>query len=107
MIKYAEVVDSTVVNIIMSTEAHIQTLPGNFVKAEGALNEEFLSIGCTYNKEKNAFAAQKPYPSWTLNEDTYRWEAPVPKPTTGISVWDEDSELWIDITPVEIELPQE
>ena len=38
------------------------------------------SIGYTYNEDKNAFIAPKPFNSWILNEDTCRWEAPVAMP---------------------------
>lgn len=39
-------------------------------------------IGRTYDETLNAFIEPKPYPSWILNEETGKWEAPVPKPTT-------------------------
>jgi hypothetical protein len=104
MINYAEVIDGVVTNIIVATEASVLTMPGQFVKISDALNGNMCSTGSIYNKEKNAFARQKPYGSWTLNEDTFIWEPPVAKPTEGISIWDEESLTWIDVTPVEIEL---
>jgi hypothetical protein len=39
-------------------------------------------IGYFYNQELNAFIPPKPYESWILNEETWQWESPVPRPTT-------------------------
>jgi hypothetical protein len=105
MINYAEITNETVSNIIVSTEASILSIPGQFVKISDALNPEFCSVGSLYNKEKNAFARQKPYESWTLNENTFIWEPPVAKPSEGIHAWDEENVCWIEITPIEIEIP--
>ena len=38
-------------------------------------------IGRIYDETLNAFIESKPYPSWILNEETGKWEAPVPKPS--------------------------
>ena len=38
-------------------------------------------IGRIYDETLNAFIEPKPYPSWILNEETGKWEAPVPKPS--------------------------
>ena len=39
-------------------------------------------IGHFYDEELNAFIPPKPYASWILNEETWQWESPVPRPTT-------------------------
>lgn len=42
------------------------------------------------------FYAPQPYPSWTLNTQTYLWEAPVPMPKTGGPYyWDETTQSWV------------
>ena len=38
-------------------------------------------IGMTYDEDRDAFIAPKPFNSWVLNENTCRWEAPVVIPT--------------------------
>jgi hypothetical protein len=38
-------------------------------------------IGFKYDQYKDAFIPPKPFDSWTLNENTCLWEAPVTKPT--------------------------
>jgi len=43
--------------------------------------KNFAGIGFKYDQYKNAFIPPKPFNSWTLNEDTCLWEAPVARPT--------------------------
>jgi hypothetical protein len=44
---------------------------------------------------KDAFIAPQPYSSWTLNEDTCKWEAPVAKPDDGnLYNWNEETKTW-------------
>lgn len=60
--------------------------------------KNFASIGYTYDFNRDAFIAPKPYPSWVLNEDTCIWEAPVPKPDEGWDLdWNEEVQNWIEV----------
>lgn len=60
------------------------------------LNKNYAGIGYTW--DGTGFAAPQPYPSWTLNNDSYLWEAPTPMPTDGKRyTWDEDSQSWIEV----------
>ena len=64
----------------------------------GNFRKNYAAVGYTYDKTKDAFIAPKPYPSWTLVEDTCQWEAPVSYPTDGQSYsWDEDTTAWAAI----------
>ena len=57
--------------------------------------KNFAGIGYTYDEDKDAFIAPKPFASWTLNENTCRWEAPVAYPTDGqIYDWNEETQQW-------------
>ena len=59
------------------------------------IRKNFAGIGYIYDQEKDAFIPPKPYPSWTLNEDTCLWEAPVSKPTDGqLYKWNEENQTW-------------
>ena len=52
-------------------------------------------IGYTYDEDKDAFIPPQPYPSWTLNDDTCLWEAPVDLPDTeNRYTWNEDTTSW-------------
>ncbi len=61
--------------------------------------KNYASSGGTYNKELDAFIAQKPYASWILNTDTCVWEAPIKKPDQDKPyAWDELTISWKEIT---------
>jgi len=56
-------------------------------------------IGCTYDKTKDAFIHPKPFDSWTLNEGTCHWNAPVAYPDDGkFYNWNEDTTSWDELT---------
>ena len=60
-----------------------------------ALRKNYAGIGFTYDAVRDAFYAPQPYPSWTLNEDSCVWEAPVAYPTDGeLYIWNEDTQAW-------------
>ena len=58
----------------------------------------YAGIGYTFNEELDAFIAPQPYPSWTLNEETADWEAPVARPTEGMWTWNEATQEWDEVT---------
>ena len=61
--------------------------------------KNYAGIGYTYDETRNAFIPPKPYPSWTLNESTCSWEAPVAYPDDGkIYEWDEETTDWVEAT---------
>jgi hypothetical protein len=65
----------------------------------GTFRKNYACIGYTYDSTRDAFIAPQPYPSWTLNEDTCRWEPPVPMPIDGKRYkWDEPTLDWIEVT---------
>ena len=50
----------------------------------------------TYDEDRDAFISPQPYKSWTLNEDTCRWEAPVARPDDGTPYkWNEETTSWV------------
>lgn len=57
------------------------------------LRKNFAGIGSVYDEQKDAFIPKKPFPSWTLNESSCCWEAPIAKPE-GNYAWDEASGSW-------------
>jgi hypothetical protein len=61
----------------------------------GNIRKNFAGIGYTYNQEKDAFIPPKPFNSWTLNETTCLWEAPVAYPDdNNIYTWNETNKTW-------------
>jgi len=60
-----------------------------------AFRKNFAGIGFQYDQSRDAFIPPKPFNSWILNEDTCRWNAPVPYPTDGYRYkWNETSLNW-------------
>jgi hypothetical protein len=110
MAHFAEVVDGTVTRVIVAdtkewceanlggtwvqtsynTQGDIHTLGGT------PLHKNYAGIG--YSWDGTGFSAPQPFNSWTLNQDTYLWEAPVAKPTDDkIYSWDESTLSWKEI----------
>lgn len=64
-----------------------------------ALRKNHAGVGSLYDKDRDAFMAPQPYPSWTLNEITFFWEPPVKEPnqTEGKKYsWDEANQNWVE-----------
>ena len=67
----------------------------------GNFRKNYAGIGYTYNADIDAFVPPQPYASWTLNETTAQWEAPVPMPTEGMWSWDEETVSWKEVVTEE------
>lgn len=58
-------------------------------------HKNYAGIGYTYDESLDAFIPPKPFDSWTLNENTFIWEAPTPYPNDGqMYRWNEDTTSW-------------
>jgi hypothetical protein len=61
------------------------------------LRKNYAGVGFKFDAQRDAFIPPQPYPSWTLNEDTCLWDAPVAMPTDDkIYVWDEPTTSWVE-----------
>ena len=66
-----------------------------------ALRKNYAGVGFTYDAEKNAFIAPKPFESWSLNETTCLWEPPVAYPDDGNRyTWNEETTSWDATVPL-------
>lgn len=73
---------------------------GNWVQTSynGNFRKRYAGIGYTFDPNLDAFITPKPFPSWTLNQTTCDWEAPVPMPNDGKRYsWDEAAQSWVEI----------
>jgi len=63
-----------------------------------ALRKNYAGIGFTYDQTRDAFIPPQPFASWTQNEDSCLWEAPVAMPDDGKRyTWDEDTTAWVEV----------
>jgi hypothetical protein len=59
------------------------------------LEKTYAGKGYKYDQARDAFIAPKPFNSWTLNEDTCIWEAPVAYPNDNQRYkWNEANQSW-------------
>ena len=82
-------------------EQFCQSLYGKHTKwiqtsYNGRIYKNYAGVDYSFDPHRNAFIPPKPYESWILNEDTCRWDPPVPYPTDGkVYVWDEETTSWV------------
>ena len=75
------------------------TFAGTHANGGTAFRKNYAGVGYTYDEERDAFIAPKPFESWLLNEKSCQWEAPILKPTDGkFYKWDEESLSWVEIS---------
>ena len=122
MAHFARVRDGIVTNVIVAEQEFIDsyqdTEPGIWVQTSyntkggvhyvtdsttpssdqsKALRKNYAGKGYIYDRGRDAFYTPQPYPSWTLNDTTCIWEAPVPHPSDGkFYDWDESSKSWVE-----------
>ena len=81
----------------------VDNLGGTWVKTSynaltNGFRKNYAGTGYTYDQEKDAFIPPKPFDSWTLNEETCQWEAPIAYPNDGKSyIWDESTTSWQEV----------
>jgi hypothetical protein len=63
-----------------------------------AFRKNYAGIGYYYDSIRDAFIPPKPFPSWTLNEQTCLWQSPIPYPNDGkVYTWNEEIGNWEEI----------
>lgn len=123
MSHFAKVLDGKVTQVIVAEpeffETFVDSSPGQWIQTSyntrggvhynpdtnepsadqsKALRGNYAGIGFTYDAQHDVFYAPQPYPSWTLNQSTWLWEAPTPYPQDGkIYRWDEATTSWVEI----------
>lgn len=97
MSHFARIENNIVVDVIVAEQDFINQIDGEWIQTSynNNIRKNYAGIGMIYDRERDAFYTQQPYSSWILNEDTCKWEAPVPYPTDGnFYYWDEDTLEW-------------
>ena len=108
MAHYAKIKDGKVVKVIVAEasffDTFIDTSAGKWIQTSynNNIRKNFAGIGYTYDEDRDAFIPPKPFNSWTLNETTCLWEAPVAKPeltqeqidNNNYYTWNEENQTW-------------
>ena len=67
----------------------------NEITNDVGFRKNYAGIGYSYDATRDAFIPPKPFNSWTLNEDSCLWEAPVAYPNDeNRYIWDEETTSW-------------
>jgi hypothetical protein len=75
------------------------TIGGVHTSGGTPYRKNYAGIGYTFDSNRQAFIAPKPFASWVLDEQTCLWEAPVARPTDDqVYTWDENTTSWILVT---------
>ena len=110
MAHFAEIIDGVVERVIVAdtkewceanlggtwvqtsynTQGGVHTLGGT------PLHKNYAGVGYTF--DGTGFSAPQPYASWTLNEETYLWQAPVAMPEDDKRyTWNEETTSWVEV----------
>jgi hypothetical protein len=66
-----------------------------------AFRKNYAGNGYSYDETNDCFISPSPFPSWKLNNTSFKWEAPKPLPDlNNLYDWDETTVNW-----VKVELP--
>jgi hypothetical protein len=110
MSHFAKVLNGKVLQVIVAEKEFFNTFvdssPGTWLQTSynthgnqhpesKPLRGNYAGIGYTYDATNDVFYAPQPYPSWTLNNTTWLWEAPTPYPTDDkMYTWNESTTSW-------------
>jgi hypothetical protein len=112
MSHFAKVLDGKVIQVIVAEteffDTFVDTTPGTWLQTSynthgnqhpenRPLRGNFAGIGYNYDHQNDVFYEPQPFPSWTLNTNTWLWEAPNAHPLDGkLYRWNEANTSWIE-----------
>jgi len=106
MSNFAKINNGIVEKVIVAKQDFIDIQEGNWVQTsynthgnvhplDMPLRGNYAGVGYTYDETNDMFYRPQPYPSWTLNNTSWLWEAPVPYPDNNNHYdWNEESLTW-------------
>lgn len=107
MSHFAKIENGFVTQVIVAEQDFVDTLDGQWVQTSyntyanqhpenRPLRNNYAGVGFTYDSVNDVFYAPQPYPSWTLNQSTWSWDAPTPLPQDDKEYkWDETTLTWV------------
>lgn len=111
MAHFAKIENGLVTKVVVANDENsiVDSTPGRWIQTSyntrggehllggTPLRKNYAGIGYTYDYTRDAFIPPKPFASWTLNETSCLWEAPVEKPD-GRYNWNEETQAWVEVT---------
>ena len=123
MAHYAKVTDGKVTRVIVAEAEFFKTFvddsPGDWIQTSyntrggihyepnsntpssdqsKALRKNYAGINWIYDEDKDMFSPPQPYPSWTIDDATGFWKAPVAYPSDGDKYdWNESTKSWVKV----------
>jgi len=114
---FAKVVDGKVTQVIVAEpdffDTFVDSSPGAWIQTSynthggvhknggTPLRKNYAGVGYSYDAAKDAFIPPQPFASWTLDDATCLWNAPVAMPTDGkVYGWDETTTSWKEVVAV-------
>ena len=97
---YIDTIEGTWVQTSYNTYAGRHYNPETLEEDDGVpLRKNYAGVGFIYDPDRDAFIPPKPYESFVLDEDTCRWEPPIPDPVLTPEqqagdftyIWDEEA----------------
>lgn len=124
MAHFAKVLDGKVLQTIVAEpeffDTFVDTSPGEWIQTSyntrggvhydpntgepsadqsKALRKNFGGPGMVYDRERDAFYWEQPFPSWTLDENTCWYQPPTPRPSDNKNYsWNEETLSWVEKT---------
>lgn len=107
MSHFAKVNNGIVEQVIVAEpeffDTFVDTSAGTWIQTSynGSIRGNYAGIGYIYDATNDVFYPPQPFNSWTLNQTTWSWEAPVPLPANADTVaykWNEETTSWDEVT---------
>jgi len=78
-----------------NTRGNIHYGPDGLPDNQPPLRGNYAGIGYIYDSQNDVFYEPQPFPSWTLDKNSWTWQAPIAYPEDGnLYVWDESLKNW-------------
>tara|TARA_R100001244_G_C5063138_1_gene109375 strand:- start:83 stop:415 length:333 start_codon:yes stop_codon:yes gene_type:complete len=102
---FAEIKNNKVIRVIVSTQKIInKNYSGEWIetKEDNSIRKNFAGIGMSYNKQKDIFIFDKPFSSWSLDNNN-EWKSPKEKPNLKDDfIWEELKQEWKKIIVIHL-----
>ena len=107
---YAKVEDGIVTQVVVADgpdwceqnlggewiQTSFNTFGGKHSGGKFPIHKNYAGLG--YHFDGVGFYAPQPFASWTLNKESYLWEAPTPMPEDDkMYAWSEEDIAWVEV----------